>query len=73
MEKVIVHLELRPRRGDCVRAAKALGCSHTAVWREVMQGGILGRARRSRLVVKTVKDKGRMVTLRPLCATSSAK
>lgn len=59
MTKVVINMELRPRRGDISRASKALGVSGTAL-RKYISGErtAIGRGKRERIVIKKNLQKG---------------
>lgn len=59
MTKVVINMELRPRRGDIARASKALGVSGTCV-RLYLSGcrSALSRDKRDRIVIKKNLQKG---------------
>lgn len=59
MTKVVINMELRPRRGDISRASTALGVSGTAL-RKYLSGErtAIGRGKRERIVIKKNLQKG---------------
>ena len=59
MTKVVINMDLRPRRGDIARASKALGVTDTCV-RLYLSGcqSALSRDKRDRIVIKNSTQKG---------------
>lgn len=57
--KVVINMELRPRRGDISRASTALGVSGTAI-RHYLSGcrTAIGHDKRERIVIKKNLQKG---------------